>query len=115
VSIRVTPAAAALMLALGSIAVAPISPALAQTVGTEAAIQTTTFTVENMTCATCPITVRLAMESVEGVRSAEVDFQTGSATVFFDRAETDPEAIAAASTNAGYPAAPAGGTAEEGH
>lgn len=112
--IRPTHAAAALMLGLSPLVMSTITPAFAHAAATEAALQTATFSVENMTCASCPITVRLAMESVEGVRSAEVDFQTGSATVVFDSALTDPEAIAAASTNAGYPAAPAGGTPEEG-
>jgi mercuric ion binding protein len=115
VYIRLTPAAAALMLGLSPIVMSAIAPAFAHAAATEASLQTATLSVENMTCASCPITVRLAMESVEGVRSAEVDFQTGSATVVFDPALTDPEAIAAASTNAGYPAAPAGGSAEEGH
>lgn len=113
-TIRLTRAAAALMFGLNFAVMGPTSPALAQTDGTEAAIQTALFFVENMTCATCPITVRLAMEGIEGVRSAEVDFETKSATVVFDPALTNPEAIAAASTNAGYPAAPAVGTPEEG-
>lgn len=63
------------------------------------------FDVENMTCATCPITVRLAMEAVEGVRSVEIDFETKTATVVFDPAIASPAAIGSASTNAGYPAA----------
>lgn len=39
-------------------------PAAAQSVAAE---QTVTFTVENMTCALCPFTVKRAMEGVEGV------------------------------------------------
>lgn len=69
------------------------------------ATQTLTFTVENMTCALCPVTVKHAMEGVAGVQSVEVDFDAKTATVTFDPAATTPEAIAAASTNAGYPAA----------
>jgi len=67
-------------------------------------LATATFAVENMTCATCPITVKKAMSRVEGVRSVEVDFDKKTATVTFDPAVASPEAIAAASTNAGYPA-----------
>lgn len=63
-----------------------------------------TFSIENMTCATCPITVRKAMMKVEGVKSVEVDFEAKTATVVFDPARTDPDEIALASTNAGYPA-----------
>lgn len=69
--------------------------------------QTATFAVENMTCALCPVTVRKAMEGVAGVRSVEVDFAAKKATVVFDPSAANIEAIAAASTNAGYPATPA--------
>ena len=62
------------------------------------------FIVENMTCGTCPITVKKAMSRVAGVRSVEIDFDAKTATVVFDPAVTSPEAIAAASTNSGYPA-----------
>ena len=62
------------------------------------------FAVDNMTCATCPITVRTAMSRVDGVRSVSVDFASKRATVTYDPARATTEAIAAASTNAGYPA-----------
>lgn len=70
-------------------------------------LKTGTFAVENMTCGTCPITVKKAMSRVEGVKSVVVDFDKKTATVTYDPAVTTPEAIAAASTNAGYPARPA--------
>lgn len=63
-----------------------------------------TFTIENMTCATCPITVRKAMRRVEGVYSVKVDFKTKQAHVSFDPALTTADKIAAASTEQGYPA-----------
>lgn len=63
-----------------------------------------TFSIRNMTCATCPITVRRAMEGVPGVRQVTVDYETKAATVNFDPGQTDPDAIARASTEAGYPA-----------
>ncbi len=92
---------------LGLTAVAPITavPAAAQAVAAE---QTVTFAVDNMTCALCPITVKRAMEGVAGVRAVEIDFEARTATVFFDTAATSPDAIAAASANAGYPARIAG-------
>lgn len=68
--------------------------------------QTVTFAVEKMTCGTCPITVRKAMERVEGVKSVSIDFEAKTATVIFDSAATSAVQIGAASTNAGYPAAP---------
>ncbi|MEQ1755916.1 MAG: cation transporter [Micropepsaceae bacterium] len=67
-------------------------------------LATATFAVENMTCGACPITVKKAMLRVAGVRSVQIDFEKKIATVVFDRSVASPEAIAAAATNAGYPA-----------
>ena len=70
----------------------------------QAAEQTAKFAVENMSCATCPLTVNKAMKGVAGVKSAKADLNTQSAVVVFDDSATTVDAIAAASTNAGYPA-----------
>ena len=64
----------------------------------------TTFAIKNMTCATCPITVRKAMQGVSGVSAVSVDFKTKTARTTYDPRRTSPAQIAAASTNAGYPA-----------
>ena len=69
-----------------------------------AAEQRQIFAIENMTCALCPVTVKKAMEGVSGVKSVVIDFEAKTATVTFDATATTIEAIAAASTNAGYPA-----------
>ena len=69
-----------------------------------AILQTASFAVENMTCATCPITVRRAMEGVAGVHEVTIDYETRTATAQFDPERTTTSAIAAASTEAGYPA-----------
>lgn len=69
-------------------------------------LQTAVFRVGQMTCATCPITVKVAMSAVNGVASVDVDFDAKTATVRFDPAIAAPGQIAEASTNAGYPAAP---------
>jgi mercuric ion binding protein len=66
--------------------------------------QTVQFTVEKMTCATCPIAVKKAMERVDGVTDVKVDLDSKTATVVFDASEADPKAIAAASTDVGFPA-----------
>lgn len=63
-----------------------------------------TFSVENMTCASCPITVSKAMSRVEGVKDVDIDFGNKVATVTYDPAIADPELIGKASTNVGYPA-----------
>lgn len=82
------------------------SSAVAESVVAEAKTdqETRTFAIDNMTCATCPITVRKAMKKVVGVEKVKVDFDAKIATVTFDPSRATPEAIAAASTNAGYPA-----------
>ena len=98
-------AAVALSLGLMPVATPLIAPALAESAPVEQAVETASFTVENMTCALCPVTVKAAMEGVEGVRSVVVDFGEKSATVVFAPSVTTPEAIAAASVNAGFPAA----------
>lgn len=71
-----------------------------------AADATVTFAVDRMTCKMCPITVRKAMEGVDGVVDAKIDYDNKTATVTFDDARTSPTEIAKASTEIGYPATP---------
>lgn len=87
-----------------------LAPAAAGTAAIVAAAteRTETFAIENMTCALCPITVKTAMEHVDGVKSVKVNFDAKTATVVYDPSIATAEAIARASTNAGYPATPAG-------
>lgn len=100
-------AAAAAILAIGAaFFLVPQSEVNAQSTAVATETATQTFTIENMTCAMCPITVRKAMEGVEGVRSVQVDFEAKTATAVFDPSTTSAADIAAASTNAGYPARP---------
>ena len=68
--------------------------------------RTVTFAVDNMTCASCPYIVKTSMAAVPGVANVTVSFEAKTATVMFDDAKTNPDAIAAASANAGYPAHP---------
>lgn len=84
------------------------SPVLVSAVQAASSEHTATFDVPGMTCALCPVTVRKAMESVEGVRLVTVDFEARTATVVFDPSGATIESIAAASENAGYPAHIAG-------
>ncbi len=66
--------------------------------------QTVTFDVEKMTCATCPIAVRKAMQRVDGVKKVSVDFESNTATVTYDGTETTVAEIGTASTDVGFPA-----------
>ena len=93
------------LFALAAVAPVAVLPAAAQSVATE---QTVTFTIAKMTCALCPVTVKKAMQGVAGVRAVEIDLEAKTASVVFDATQTDTDAIAEASANAGYPAAVAG-------
>ena len=70
----------------------------------QAAERSVKLAVDKMYCDACPLTVSKAMQGVKGVKSAKVDYKTKSAVVVFDDGATTVDAIAAASTNAGYPA-----------
>ena len=90
----------------GSLALSMTQTTRADTDVAHATEQTQSFKIEKMTCALCPITVRKAMERVEGVHSVTVDFDTKTAVAVFDPAQTSAKAIADASTDIGYPTAP---------
>ena len=66
--------------------------------------QVQSFSIEKMTCAACPITVKKAMQRVDGVKDVDIDFETKTAIATFDPALTNADEIAAASTGVGYPA-----------
>lgn len=65
--------------------------------------KTVRLSVENMTCGTCPITVRLSLKQVDGVTFADVDLETKSAIVSFDPDKTTIKQLTDATKNAGYP------------
>lgn len=79
--------------ALASLFVAPVW----------AASQTVTLSVPGMTCAACPFTVKKALNKVEGVTKADVNFDEREAIVTFDDTKTNLDALAKATENAGYP------------
>jgi len=63
-----------------------------------------TFDVEKMTCETCPIAVRKAMERVDGVKEVKVSYEDKTASVTFDPTVTTTSEIGQASTDVGFPA-----------
>ena len=64
---------------------------------------TLTFEVPSMDCATCPITVKKALERVEGVMKVDVTFENKLAVVKFDDEVTNPDVLTKATENAGFP------------
>lgn len=66
--------------------------------------ETVKFEVAEMTCATCPIAVKKAMQRVDGVIDVEVSYEDKTAVVTFDPKQTTPDEIGQASTDVGFPA-----------
>lgn len=58
--------------------------------------------VEGMTCVTCEIAVRNAVQSVNGVKSVEVSFASNKASIDFDPTQTSTEKIVSAINTTGY-------------
>lgn len=68
-----------------------------------AATQTVTLSVPGMNCAACPITVKKALTKVSGVGKIDVNLERREATVTFDDAKTNANALTRATRDAGYP------------
>jgi len=62
-----------------------------------------TLQVTGMVCPACPPNVVRALESLEGVHSAEVDLATHQARVRFDPSRVSIEDMTQATRRAGYP------------
>lgn len=65
--------------------------------------KTVSLSVPTMDCPVCPITVKQALTKVPGVTRAEVSFDKRQATITFDDAKTNVEALTRATASAGYP------------
>ena len=68
-----------------------------------AAQQQVTLTVPTMDCATCPVTIKVALLKVPGVSKAVVSYRHRTAVVTFDDAKTNVAALTHATDGAGYP------------
>jgi len=69
-----------------------------------AAPKTVALDVPGMTCELCPLTVRKALQKVQGVEKVAVSYERKEAVVTFDDAKTSVEALMNATKDAGYPA-----------
>lgn len=68
----------------------------------------TVLSVENMTCASCEVTVNRSLTSLPGVAQAEVSLAEKRAVVSYDPQQVSVQQLIDATTRAGYPSAPAG-------
>ena len=66
--------------------------------------QSVVLDMQNMTCALCEFTIKKALQGVEGVEEANVDYDSKTADVTFNPQKTSIEALIKATTDAGYPA-----------
>lgn len=64
---------------------------------------TVTLKLENMTCSMCTVTIKRALQKVEGVQKVAVDYDAKTAEVTFDDHKTNSAALIKATTDAGYP------------
>ena len=82
-----------------------IAVLLLTTVLAAAGQHTATFSVPEMTCPLCPVTVATAIRHLDGIVSVTADVSAKTATVVFDDSKTSTAAIADASPTAAYAAA----------
>jgi copper chaperone len=61
-----------------------------------------TIKIEGMSCGHCQMSVKKAVESVEGIRKADVNLQTKQVTVDYDEGKANLEKVKAAIREAGY-------------
>lgn len=61
-----------------------------------------TIKVEGMSCGHCQMSVKKAVEGVEGIRKADVNLQTKQVTVDYDEGKANLEKVKAAIREAGY-------------
>jgi mercuric ion binding protein len=71
-----------------------------------AAPKTVALDVPGMTCELCPLTVRKALQKVQGVEKVAVSYEKKEAVVTFDDAKTSVEVLMKATKDAGYPSTP---------
>jgi mercuric ion binding protein len=65
--------------------------------------QTVTLKLENMTCSMCTVTIKNALQQVEGLQKVTVDYDAKTALITFDDQKTNSAALIKATTEAGYP------------
>ena len=68
---------------------------------------TTTLQISGMTCGGCVRSVTGVLSRLDGVTSADVSLEAGTAVVQYDEAKVSPAALALAVEDAGFDVAPA--------
>jgi len=66
--------------------------------------QTVSLTVPTMDCATCPITIKTALNKVPGVANVKVSYEKREAVIVYDDAKATVADLKKATEDVGYPA-----------
>lgn len=73
---------------------------------TPASFQQVVLEIEGMTCKACPITVRKALEDIDGVYRAKTSFKPPEVVVRFDPGTVSVEDLTEATKTVGFPSTP---------
>lgn len=76
---------------------------LAFSLSVAAETRTVTLSVPGMDCPVCPITIKKALNQVDGVDAVATDLDARTATVTYDDTRTDDAALTEATKSVGYP------------
>ncbi len=68
--------------------------------------ETVCFAVEGMTCASCTLTLKAAVNKLDGIAKVEASVEGKNATVVFDTSKTNKEAIGKKINSVGYVSKP---------
>lgn len=73
-----------------------------------AAPQTLTLSVPTMSCATCPVAIKVALLKVPGVSTVRSELAKRQTTVVYEGTKTNVATISGATAAAGFPSSPLG-------
>ena len=93
-----------LLVSLLAVQTAHAETAVPAQVSKQQTSQSVLLDMQNMTCAMCKFTIKKALQGVEGVGEADVDYDSKTASVTFNPQKTSVDALIKATTDAGYPA-----------
>jgi copper chaperone CopZ len=62
--------------------------------------------IEGMHCHRCEVAIQKQLAQIPGVHEAEVDFNSGQASILFDNSQATPQQLVEAIRDAGYEAMP---------
>lgn len=82
---------------------ASVCVALLSTSAVAAETRSATLAISGMDCASCPITIKQVLKKEPGVSEVSIDLKLRVAMVKFDPDKTQPEKLAKAVSEYGYP------------